>query len=83
MKCTPFSHCISRFQGTYKNLQNAAMGSFISSYFTSVFTSADIISLNFLELYSSLSEKRFCHKFSFFNRFTQAPHVLNGQNLPA
>ena len=26
-------------------------------------------------------EKDFCHKFSFFNRFTQAPKPLNSQNL--
>ena len=34
---------------------------------------------NFLELHSTLSEKDFCHKFSFFNRFTQTPN--NSQNL--
>ena len=82
-KYTPFAHCISGFQGTYKNLQDAAISSFISYYFTSVFTSADTISHNSLELHSSLTEKRFCHKFSFFNRFAQTPHALNGQNLPA
>ena len=36
---------------------------------------------NFLELHSTLSEKDFCHKFSFFNRFTQTSHPLNNQNL--
>ena len=36
---------------------------------------------NFLELHSTLSEKDFCRKFSFFNGFTQTPHPLNSQNL--
>ena len=36
---------------------------------------------NFLELHSTLSEKDFRHKFSFFNRFTQTSYPLNGQNL--
>ena len=35
------------------------------------FLSADIIFYNFLELHLTLSQKDFCHKFSFFNRFTQ------------
>ena len=36
---------------------------------------------NFLELHSTLSEKDFCHKFSFFMGFTQTFHPLNSQNL--
>ena len=36
---------------------------------------------NFLELHSTLSEKDFCCKFSFFNEFTQTPHPINSQNL--
>ena len=36
---------------------------------------------NFLELYSTLSEKDFCRKFSFFNRFTPTSQPLNRQNL--
>ena len=36
---------------------------------------------NFLELHSTLSKKDFCHKFCFFNRFTQTSYPLNGQNL--
>ena len=38
------------------------------------FTSTDIILDKFLEIHSTLSEKKdFCHRFSFFNRFTQTP----------
>ena len=38
------------------------------------FTSADIIFQKFLELHLTLSEKNgFCHKVSFFDRFTQTP----------
>ena len=38
-------------------------------------------SYNFLELHPTLSEKDFCSKFYFFNRFTQTSHLLNSQNL--
>ena len=44
--------------------------------------SAVIIFLKSLELQSAVSEienKKNCHKFSFFNRFAQTPHPLNGQ----
>ena len=38
------------------------------------FTSANMIFHKFLELHSTLSEKKdFRHKFSFFNGFTQTP----------
>ena len=47
--------------------------------FLSAFTSADIIFHKLLELHSTLTDQKdFCHKVSFFNRFTQPP--LNGQN---
>ena len=36
---------------------------------------------NFSELHSTSSEKDFCHKFYFFNEFTQITHPLNSQNL--
>ena len=36
---------------------------------------------NFSELQSTSSEKDFCHKFYFFNEFTQITHPLNSQNL--
>ena len=36
---------------------------------------------NFLELHLTLSEKDLCHKFLFFNGFTQTFHPLNSQNL--
>ena len=55
----PFSHCVSSFEGTSnKKLQVTAISSFISC-FTPAFTSADTIFYNFLEVYSTLSEKRF------------------------
>ena len=61
--------------------EDAATSSFVSC-FGWAFLSADIIFVyNFLELYSTLSEKDFCHKFSFSNRFTQTSHPLNSQNL--
>ena len=63
-----------------EKLLDAAASSFISCS-TSVFISADIISYNFLALYFALTEKDFCRKFSFFNRFTQTPQPLNDQNL--
>ena len=53
---------------------------FLSCCFTWAFTSADIIFQNFFKLYSTMSEKDFYHKFSFFNWFTQTPQPLNGQN---
>ena len=59
---------------------DTASSSFISC-FTPGFTSADIIFYNLLELHSTLSDKDFCHKFSFFNRFTQNSHSLHSQNL--
>ena len=40
-----------------------------------------ILFYDFLELHSTVSEKDFCHKISFFNGFTQTPHPLNSQNL--
>ena len=38
---------------------------------------------NFLEFHSTLSQKKFCPKFSFFTGFTPSPQPqpLNGQNL--
>ena len=38
---------------------------------------------NFLEFHSTLSEKKFCPKFSFLNRFTPSPHPhpLNAHNM--
>ena len=69
------------WEGTsVKCFQIQATSSFISC-FTSAFISADIIFYNFLELHSTLSEKDFCRKFSFFNGFTETPHHFNTQNL--
>ena len=53
---------------------------FFLLYITSALTAADIIFYNFLEPNPTFSEKNFHHKFSFFNRFTQIPHPLKGQN---
>ena len=40
---------------------------------------------HFLQVFKTLSsviwKKDFCHKFPFFNRFTQPPNPLNSQNL--
>ena len=36
---------------------------------------------SFLELHPTLSEKCFCHKFSFFNGFTQTSNPRNSKNL--
>ena len=63
---------VSSFEGIYyKKLQDIATSSFISCCLTSIFTSADIIFYNFSELDSKLSKKEICHKFPFFNGFTQ------------
>ena len=59
-------HCISIFEGTfYKKLQDTATTSFVC-YFTSAFTSADIILNNFSELHLTLSEKRVLSQISLF-----------------
>ena len=77
----PVLQRISSFEGTsYKKLQDIATSSFISCCLTSIFTSADIIFYNFSELDSKLSKKYFCHKFPFFNGFTQSQIPFNAQN---
>ena len=52
-------------------------------YFLFYIISEDIIFTTFLEFHSTLSEKNFRTKFSFFDGFTPfpQPHHLNGQNL--
>ena len=40
------------------------------------FTSVEIIFYKFLELHSTLSKKYFCHKFFYFNRFTNMKRVF-------
>ena len=49
--------------------------------FLLAFTSADIIFHKFLELHSTLSEKKFSLQIFFFNRFTETPYPLKNQNL--
>ena len=66
-KYTSFLHCISSFEGTsHIFFYNTVTSSFSSYCFTSVFTSADVIFYNFLELHSTLSEIRFFHECSFY-----------------
>ena len=56
--------------------------SFLPCCFRWAFTSADIIFCNFfLTSFNIAWKKDFCHKFSFFNGFTQTHNPLNGQNL--
>ena len=65
-KYTSFLHCISIFEGTSHNFfYNTVTRSFSSYCFTSMFTSVDAIGHNFLGLYSTLSETRFFHEYSF------------------
>ena len=55
---------------------------FLFLMFLLAFTSADIVFHKFLEIHSTLSEKKiFVTNFSFFNRFTPMPPPLNSQNL--
>ena len=66
-KDTPFLYCISSFEGTsYKNLEDTATSSFISYCFTLAFTSAGISFQKFLELHSTLPEKRFSSQIFLF-----------------
>ena len=70
-------HCISSFEGTSykKKKQDKAASSFISCFFTSAFTSVDII-LCVLEFHATLSEivkKIFVTNFPLFNGLTQPP----------
>ena len=55
----PFLHYISSLEGTsYKALQDTVTRSFTFLLFLLTFTSADIIFHKFLELHSTLSEKK-------------------------
>ena len=68
----PFLHYISNFEGTsYKNLKGTANSSFISrcftlAYITLAVTAADITFHIFLEIHSTLSEKRFSSQILLF-----------------
>ena len=76
----PFLHCISSFEGaSYKNLKYSySHWMFCFFLFSLAFTSANIIFQKFLELHSTIFEKKkdFHHKFSISNRLTQTPHPL-------
>ena len=53
-----------------------------NSFAFKAFTSADIIFQIFKTSFSIIRKKKnFCHKLSSFNRCTQTPHPLKGQNL--
>ena len=72
-KYTPFSHWIWSFEDTFYNN---------SCCFMLDFTSADIIFHYFLELHTTLSEKKiFVMNFPFLTDSLKLPHPLNGQNL--
>ena len=81
-KYTLFLYCISSFEGIpYKYLEDSTTSSYIFYCLTLVFTSsADIIFYNSLELHPHCLKNDFCHKFSFYNGFTQTNHTLNNQN---
>ena len=66
-----------------KKLQNTATSSFVLLFLVSHQFLYQQVSLfyNFLEHHSTLSEKDFCCKFSFFNEFTQTTHPHKIQNL--
>ena len=74
-KYTPFLHCFQVLKVLLiKVCKMQPLELFLVIFVA--FTSEDIIFHMVLELHSTLSEKYkidFCHKFSFFNRFTQPP----------
>ena len=68
MKCMPFLHCISRDSVfLIKICKMEPPDLLLLVFFSLAFTSADIISHQFLK----------DHKFSFFDEFTQTIHFLN------
>ena len=71
-------HCISTFSCTsFKNFKDTAATSSFTFRFALPFTSTVIIFFhNFLELHSTLTEKIFSYKFSFFNGCIQTPQPL-------
>ena len=65
-KYMPFVHCISSFEGTsYKKFVRYSHQIFYF-FLLLAFASADIISHKFLELHSTLSEKRFSSRIFLF-----------------
>ena len=86
-KYMPFLHCISSFEGnSCKTLQIQPPQIFYFWLFLLrvVFTSADIIFQNFIELHWIFSENLCQHEFSIFNKLThhpKRPHPVNGRNL--
>ena len=71
-----FLHCISGFEGTsFKKIVRYSHQTFYFMLFLLVFTSADIIFHNFLELHSALSEKRFSSQISLFS-WIHSPTLL-------
>ena len=68
-------------EGSYfcEKLYDTATSYVISYYFTSVFIVAVIIFCNFLELHSSLSEKRFLSQIFLVTNSPKAPHPLKAK----
>ena len=68
-----FLRCVSRFEGTFRKNCKIQSVDLLFLVVLRAFTSADIIFHKFLELQSTLSEKKkdFHQKVSFFNGFTQ------------
>ena len=74
LKCKPVLQCISNF----KKVLLWEIMKYNNKYFYFLLCIIFYISRyhffnNFLEFHSTLSEKDFCRKFSFFNRFIQPP----------
>ena len=77
-----FLHCVSSFEGTsYKNLSHTVT-KFLFLVFISFCISRYYFSQVFRTSFNIMLKKDSCHKFSFFNRFTQinTPYPLNSQN---
>ena len=71
---------MSSFEGAFYKIQSTSY--FISLCFTLVFTSADIVFHNFLELHSTLSEKKvFSQIFLFKQIHLNLPTHSKDQNL--
>ena len=72
-----FTLCFKFWEGTSLKMQLPVLYFlFCISFYIQISSFYDI-----LELHSTLSEKYFCHKFFFFNEFSQTSHPLNSQNL--
>ena len=82
-KCKPVFYCISSFLKVlqWKVIRHIQLPVLLFLVLHQLLYQQISFFYNFLELHSTLSEKDFRHKFSFFNRFTKTSYPLNGQNL--